>query len=55
MVVSLTLMKWSNAAATGVSRPEQSQGLLYKHLCNSLIHGFILCENIFTALPHSKD
>ena len=37
------------------SRPGQSHGLLYKHLChnsiNSLSQWLILCENIFMALP----
>ena len=35
------------------SRPRQSQGLLYKHLCNSFIHSVghsvMVCENIFVA------
>ena len=33
------------------SRPRRSQGLLYKHLCNSLIESLILCENILTTPP----
>ena len=37
-----------------ISRHLQSQGLLYKHLCVhwSVSPSVILCENIFTALPH---
>ena len=33
------------------SRLRRSQGLLYKHLCNSLIESLILCENILTTPP----
>ena len=35
------------------SRPEQSQGLLYKHLCHSLIHSLChpLVEIFFSAPP----
>ena len=34
------------------SRPGRSQGLLFKHLCNSLINSVMVCENIFTAPPY---
>ena len=39
-----------------ISRPGRNQRLLYKHLCDSFNHLFILnvmgCENIFLAAPH---
>ena len=37
-----------------ISRPGQSQGLLYKYLSDSLFNPLILCENIFLAPPRLK-
>ena len=38
-----------------IRRPGRSQGLVYKHLCNSFIHSVIhsvmVCENIFLTPP----
>ena len=34
-----------------ISRPRRSQGLLYKHLDDSLIESVIVCENNCTAPP----
>ena len=42
-----------------ISKPGQSQGLLYKHLCASFIHlvshSVMVCENIFMTPPGPND
>ena len=47
-----TLLIWSSIFLDKIfSRLGQSQGLLYKHLCNKLTDSVIICENIFTVPP----